>query len=166
MFGLVVRFDLVPGAGLAFDALVQETLEKIWVREPRTLIYSCHDVDAAPHSRIFYELYKDRAAFDEHSGATTSAGSWRSASSTWRLRRRSNSCRYAPATTPASSLRRGWLTDRFARTPALAADVWLGGLVANALTAARRHRLLILPGPSHGSALYPDVDGRSSPMRS
>ena len=66
MFGLVVRFDLVPGAGLAFDALVQETLEEIHLREPRTLIYACHDVEGAPYSRLCYELYEDRAAFDEH----------------------------------------------------------------------------------------------------
>ena len=66
MFGLMVRFDLVPGAGLAFDALVQETLEVIRAREARTLIYACHDVEGAPYSRIFYELYEDRAAFDEH----------------------------------------------------------------------------------------------------
>ena len=66
MFALVVRFDLAPGAGPAFDALVDETLALIRVREPRTVIYACHQVDSAPESRIFYELYEDRAAFDEH----------------------------------------------------------------------------------------------------
>ena len=66
MFALVVRFDLVPGAALAFDGLVDETLGLIRAREPRTVIYACHQVEGAPDSRIFYELYEDRAAFDEH----------------------------------------------------------------------------------------------------
>ena len=35
-------------------------------REPGTLVYACHRVEDAPRQRIFYELYRDRAAFDEH----------------------------------------------------------------------------------------------------
>jgi len=66
MFALVVRFDLVPGAGAAFDALVDETLGLIRAREQRTVIYACHQVEGAADARIFYELYEDRAAFDEH----------------------------------------------------------------------------------------------------
>lgn len=66
MFALVVRFDLAAGAGPAFDALVDKTLGLIRAREPRTVIYACHQVEGAPDSRIFYELYEDRAAFDEH----------------------------------------------------------------------------------------------------
>lgn len=66
MFALVVRFDLVAGVGEAFDALVDETLGLIRAREPRTVIYACHEVECAADSRIFYELYEDRAAFDEH----------------------------------------------------------------------------------------------------
>jgi quinol monooxygenase YgiN len=34
--------------------------------EPGTVLYLCHEVDGAPHERIFYELYRDRAAFDVH----------------------------------------------------------------------------------------------------
>src|ERR1700704_5813075 len=66
MFALVVRFELAAGAGPAFDALVDETLGLIRAREPRTVIYACHQVEGAPDSRIFYELYEDRAAFGEH----------------------------------------------------------------------------------------------------
>jgi hypothetical protein len=46
--------------------LVDGTLGLIRAREPRTVIYACHQVEGAPDSRIFYELYEDRAAFDEH----------------------------------------------------------------------------------------------------
>ncbi|GII59110.1 hypothetical protein Pth03_74990 [Planotetraspora thailandica] len=30
------------------------------------MIYTCHEVEGAPNERIFYELYRDRAAFEEH----------------------------------------------------------------------------------------------------
>lgn len=65
-FGLVVRFTLHPGAGEGFDRLVAETVEQIRAHEPGTLIYDCHQVADEPDQRIFYELYRDRAAFDEH----------------------------------------------------------------------------------------------------
>jgi quinol monooxygenase YgiN len=66
MFALVVRFDLQPGTVAAFDELVDETLGLIRAREPGTVIYACHEVEGAPESRIFYELYESRTAFDEH----------------------------------------------------------------------------------------------------
>ena len=65
MFGLVVRFDLEDGADEEFDALVAETVRLIEQREPGTLIYTCHAVQDAS-ARIFYELYRDRSAFDAH----------------------------------------------------------------------------------------------------
>lgn len=66
MFGLVVRFMLRPDAGAAFAALVAETVAKIGEEEPGTLVYAVHGVDGAPNERIFYELYRDRAAFEAH----------------------------------------------------------------------------------------------------
>ncbi|MFJ2965006.1 putative quinol monooxygenase [Streptomyces collinus] len=65
-YGLFVRFTLRNGAGEAFDALVEQTTTGIQAHEPGTLIYSCHHVEDAPNERIFYELYADRAAFEEH----------------------------------------------------------------------------------------------------
>ncbi|WP_411149608.1 putative quinol monooxygenase [Streptomyces sp. A30] len=65
-FGLFVRFTLREGAGQAFDALVEATTAGIRAHEPGTLIYSCHEVEGAPNERTFYELYADRAAFEEH----------------------------------------------------------------------------------------------------
>lgn len=65
-FGLSVRFTLKAGAAEAFDALVAETLAGIRTSEPGTLIYVNHLVEGEPDQRIFYELYRDRAAFDEH----------------------------------------------------------------------------------------------------
>lgn len=65
-FGLVVRFTLRPGAEPAFDALVAETAAGIRAEEPGTLLYACHAVPGQPRQRIFYELYRDRAAFEAH----------------------------------------------------------------------------------------------------
>jgi quinol monooxygenase YgiN len=65
-FALVVRFTVRPQAGAEFDTLIARTTAAIRDREPGTLIYACHRVDGAPRQRIFYELYRDRAAFDEH----------------------------------------------------------------------------------------------------
>ncbi|WP_245641937.1 putative quinol monooxygenase [Nonomuraea candida] len=34
--------------------------------EPGTIVYASHRVDGQPLQRIFYELYRDRDAFDAH----------------------------------------------------------------------------------------------------
>ena len=65
-FALFVRFNVRPGAETAFDELVTETTAAIREREPGTLVYACHQVADKPGQRVFYELYRDRAAFDAH----------------------------------------------------------------------------------------------------
>jgi quinol monooxygenase YgiN len=65
-FALVVRFTVRLGAEAEFDALVAETTAGIREREPGTLIYACHRVEDQARQRIFYELYRDRAAFEAH----------------------------------------------------------------------------------------------------
>lgn len=67
MFGLSVRFtcrDADSAAG--FDQLVAETVPEIRTHEPGTIVYAVHTVEGQPLQRIFYELYRDRAAFDAH----------------------------------------------------------------------------------------------------
>jgi quinol monooxygenase YgiN len=65
-FALVVRFTVRTGAEASFDDLVSRTADAIREREPGTLVYACHRVEDAPQQRIFYELYRDRAAFNTH----------------------------------------------------------------------------------------------------
>lgn len=66
-FGLVVRFVARDAASAqAFDALAAEALEGIRASEPGTLVYINHAVPDEPHVRVFYELYADREAFEEH----------------------------------------------------------------------------------------------------
>ncbi|MDA8372616.1 MAG: antibiotic biosynthesis monooxygenase [Nocardiopsaceae bacterium] len=67
MFGLAVRFTLKDeDSASGFDALVAETLPRIRESEPGTLVYAVHRVEGKPLERYFYELYRDRAAFDAH----------------------------------------------------------------------------------------------------
>ena len=67
MFGLCVRFTCKDEAAAeAYDRLVAETIEAIKANEPGTLVYASHLVEGQPLQRIFYELYRDRAAFEAH----------------------------------------------------------------------------------------------------
>ncbi|WP_431984242.1 putative quinol monooxygenase [Streptomyces qinglanensis] len=67
MFGLMVRFTCKDeDAAAQFDALVSRTGELIKENEPGTLIYAVHRVDGRPLERIFYELYRDKGAFEAH----------------------------------------------------------------------------------------------------
>jgi quinol monooxygenase YgiN len=34
--------------------------------EPGTLVYAVHRVEGEPNTRVLYELYQDRAAFEDH----------------------------------------------------------------------------------------------------
>jgi quinol monooxygenase YgiN len=69
MFGLSVRFTCKDAASAeGFDRLVAETLTGIKAHEPGTLVYAVHAVEGEPLQRVFYELYRDRAAFDAHEG--------------------------------------------------------------------------------------------------
>src|ERR1700761_2991201 len=67
MFGLCVRFTCKDQASAeAYDRLVAETVEAIKADEPGTLVYATHTIEGQPLQRIFYELYRDRAAFEVH----------------------------------------------------------------------------------------------------
>jgi quinol monooxygenase YgiN len=45
---------------------VAATVDKIRTDEPGTLVYAVNRIDGEPLQRVFYELYRDRAAFDAH----------------------------------------------------------------------------------------------------
>lgn len=67
MFGLTVRFSCKNDiSARQFDELVARTLPEIQRLEPGTLIYAVHTVDGEPLQRVFYELYRDRDAFQAH----------------------------------------------------------------------------------------------------
>ncbi|MFD5555707.1 putative quinol monooxygenase [Streptomyces sp. NPDC127068] len=67
MYGLMVRFTCKDeDAAASFDELVARTGEQIRTNEPGTVVYTVHRVDGRPLERIFYELYRDVTAFEEH----------------------------------------------------------------------------------------------------
>lgn len=69
LYGLVVRFELRDGHEDAFDALTSETLASIRLAEPGTLAYVVHRDALDARLRVFYELYRDEAAFEAHEQA-------------------------------------------------------------------------------------------------
>ena len=67
MFALVVRFDCRDeAAATRFDDLTVEVVQQITAKEPGTLLYATHSVDGEPLARVFYEVYRDRDAFQTH----------------------------------------------------------------------------------------------------
>jgi quinol monooxygenase YgiN len=67
MFALSVRFTCRDaGSAAGFDQLMAQTLPGIRELEPGTLVYAINAVEDQPLQRVFYELYRDRAAFDAH----------------------------------------------------------------------------------------------------
>lgn len=67
-FGLIVRFSVREGSEAAFDRLASDTVRRVRAEEPDTLVYAVHRVLEAPQQRMFYELYRNRQAFDTHEG--------------------------------------------------------------------------------------------------
>lgn len=65
-YALYVVFELrSQAAAEAFDKLVADTLIGI-EEESGTLVYTVHTPEGEPLTRVFYELYADRAAYREH----------------------------------------------------------------------------------------------------
>jgi quinol monooxygenase YgiN len=65
-YGRILIFTLLDDRVADFDRLAEQAAEEVRTREPGTLVYVIHLVPNAPMQRIFYEIYRDRAAFDSH----------------------------------------------------------------------------------------------------
>jgi quinol monooxygenase YgiN len=65
-YGRIVIFTLLDDRVADFDRLAEQAAEEVRTGEPGTLVYVIHLVPNAPLQRIFYEIYRDRAAFDSH----------------------------------------------------------------------------------------------------
>lgn len=62
---LVVTHEVLPDHEEAFDELAAAALRSV-ATEPGTLVYALHTSPEHPSHRVFYEVYRDRAAFAEH----------------------------------------------------------------------------------------------------
>jgi quinol monooxygenase YgiN len=65
-YGRILIFTLLEDRVAEFDRLAEQTAERVRTGEPGTLVYVIHLVPNAPLQRIFYEVYRDPAAFDSH----------------------------------------------------------------------------------------------------
>ena len=66
MYGQITVFTLVDGRTEVFDQLAAAVVQAARTAEPGLLVFSTHDVAGAPNQRIFYQLFRDRASFEEH----------------------------------------------------------------------------------------------------
>jgi|SRR5271166_486703 len=64
--GLIAIYTLLEDQVAAFDRISEEAAEQVRAQEPDTLVYVIHTVPKAPMQRIFYEIYRDRAAYERH----------------------------------------------------------------------------------------------------
>jgi quinol monooxygenase YgiN len=65
-YGRILIFTLLDDRVADFDRFAEQAAEEVRAREPGTLVYVIHLVPNAPMQRIFYEIYRDRDAFDSH----------------------------------------------------------------------------------------------------
>jgi quinol monooxygenase YgiN len=65
-YGRILIFTLLDDRVADFDRFAEQSAEEVRTREPGTLVYVIHLVPNAPMQRIFYEIYRDREAFDHH----------------------------------------------------------------------------------------------------
>jgi quinol monooxygenase YgiN len=66
LYGQIAIYTLLEAGAAEFDRLAGHVLEEVAVGEPDALVYVVHGVPSAPLQRILYQVYRDRAAYDEH----------------------------------------------------------------------------------------------------
>ena len=65
-YGLIAIYTLLEDRVADFDRVAEQAAEQVRASEPDTLVYVIHTVPKAPMQRIFYEVYRDRAAYEHH----------------------------------------------------------------------------------------------------
>jgi quinol monooxygenase YgiN len=65
-YGHITVSTLREGREAAFDRLTEEAVRAVRDLEPNTFIFACHVARNAPNQRVFYQLYRDRMAYQEH----------------------------------------------------------------------------------------------------
>ncbi|MGN6791838.1 MAG: putative quinol monooxygenase [Streptosporangiaceae bacterium] len=66
MFGQITIYTMLDDRLDDFDRMTERVVEQVRSLEPGTLVYIVHAVPTAPMQRILYEVYRNRAAYDEH----------------------------------------------------------------------------------------------------
>ena len=65
-YGLIAIYTLLEDRVADFDRIADRAAEEVRTHEPDTLVYVIHTVPKAPMQRIFYEIYRDRVAYNRH----------------------------------------------------------------------------------------------------
>ncbi len=66
LFGQITIYTVLDECIDDFDRMSERVVEQVRANEPGTLVYIAHAVPTAPMQRILYEVYKDRASYDDH----------------------------------------------------------------------------------------------------
>jgi quinol monooxygenase YgiN len=66
LFGQIAIYTLLEDRVDEFERLSEQVVAQVRANEPDTLVYILHAVPSAPMQRILYEVYRDRAAYEEH----------------------------------------------------------------------------------------------------
>jgi quinol monooxygenase YgiN len=66
LFGQIAIYTLLEDRVDEFERLSDQVVAQVRANEPDTLVYILHAVPSAPMQRILYEVYRDRAAFEDH----------------------------------------------------------------------------------------------------
>ena len=66
LFGQIAIYTLLEDRVEDFDRLTRRVVRQVRTQEPDTLVFIVHAVPSAPMQRILYEVYRDRAAYEEH----------------------------------------------------------------------------------------------------
>jgi len=66
LFGQIAIYTLIEDMTDEFDRLTERVVIQVRAGEPSTLVYIVHGVPSAPMQRILYEVYRDRAAYEQH----------------------------------------------------------------------------------------------------
>jgi quinol monooxygenase YgiN len=66
LFGQIAIYTLIEDMTGEFDRLTERVVTQVRSGEPATLVYIVHAVPSAPMQRILYEVYRDRAAYEQH----------------------------------------------------------------------------------------------------
>ena len=66
LFGQITIYTVLDERIDDFDRMTERVVEQVGANEPGTLVYIAHAVPTAPMQRILYEVYKDRASYDDH----------------------------------------------------------------------------------------------------
>ncbi|WP_067466880.1 putative quinol monooxygenase [Actinomadura macra] len=64
--GQITVYTLLDGREDAFDRLAADLVQAARAAEPDTVVFASHEVVGAPTQRIFYQLFRDEAAFAAH----------------------------------------------------------------------------------------------------